>query len=82
MKLADVDNRKAYTIAQLKTADLNMSGLHTRTFRWVFGPLEISDFDPVIASTKALTPTSAFKTEKESNAFTPKAGGKFGLPPQ
>ena len=44
LTLVDVDNRKTYSYDELATANLNMDGLHKRTFRWVKGKVHKKDF--------------------------------------
>lgn len=78
LSLVDVDNQKVYSYSQVASAGLKMDGKHTRTFRWVLGPVDAADMQPLTttsvqtASFKAATPASALKT----------APTKFGLPPQ
>ena len=83
LHLVDVDTATEYTVDQLKTANLTMEGLHTRTFRWVLGVVEQDDYSP-LTTIKSI---SSFSTEDEVDAFSTKTstqntGGKFGLPPQ
>jgi len=47
LTLVDVDNGTTYTVDELPYADLSMEGKHTRTFRWVLGPVRKRDFLPV-----------------------------------
>ncbi len=79
LTLIDVDHQASYTLSELKTADLGMDGQHIRTFRWVFGTVESSDYNPLNASQRAARRNSAsdfeFVTKKETG------GGKFGYPP-
>ncbi len=85
LKLADVDNHQVYTLAELKNADLGMQGMHTRTFRWVFGTVDESDFDSV-AEPAAVSTMSVLGADQTNGDFAVKTksstGGKFGLPPQ
>ena len=80
--LIDVDNQIAYSYEELKTLQLNMDGLHTRTFRWVLGTVEHDDYAPLTTSVaaksmslKSTTGTFKMSSETVSNS-------KFGLPPQ
>ena len=76
--LVDVDNQKVYTFGQVKNANLNMDGKHTRTFRWVRNEVKPRDFNPLApAMTSQMTVMAAPE-------FTPAvtSAGKFGLPPQ
>ncbi len=79
LNLVDVDNSTSYTLEQLTTASLSMDGEHTRTFRWVLGTVEESDYAPSVSSapqrSAARTTTSDFKEAPQTN-------GTFGLPPQ
>ncbi len=45
--LVDVDNHKTYSYDELENADLNMDGLHKRSFRWVRGEVRKKDFRPI-----------------------------------
>ena len=46
--LVDVDKHQTYSVDELQYADLTMDGNHTRTFRWVRGPVKKRDFRPVV----------------------------------
>jgi hypothetical protein len=46
--LVDVDNKRTYRVDELEDAGLSMDGKHTRTFRWVRGPVKKRDFRPVV----------------------------------
>lgn len=83
LTLVDVDNHTSYTPTELNTADLSMDGLHIRTFRWVKGEVEESDYAPltVLAPTQSAKvsvkdPQSAFKETVQETSTG------FGLPPQ
>jgi len=81
--LIDVDNQTSYTLEELQTANLTMNGNHVRTFRWIKGEVEDSDYAPltVVTSTK-LAKVSAQETKLvfEEIIETPDSG--FGLPSQ
>lgn len=85
LHLIDVDNGKVYTVSELATANLTMDGLHTRTFRWVLGEVDSNDYQK---SQTLMAKSASFTEEKSAGTFKteasdmPKAGGKFGLPPQ
>ncbi len=83
LTLVDVDNHTGYTPSELKTADLSMDGLHVRTFRWVKGEVEESDYAPLIvqvatqsAKVSVQDPESVFKETVQERAIG------FGQPPQ
>lgn len=77
LTLIDVDNHTSYTTLQLKTANLKMNDRHTRTFRWVLGEVEESDYAPLAKpSVKTLDAKEVFKTAPE------KTTSGFGTPPQ
>ena len=83
LTLVDVDNHTSYTPTELKTANLRMDGLHTRTFRWVRGEVEESDYAPLTVPAPAKSPKvsvqdpqSAFKETVQETAIG------FGKPPQ
>jgi len=81
LTLIDLDNGVAYAYTDLKSAAISMDGLHVRTFRWVLGSIEDSDFLPpaVPAPLKA----AVFATPSSQMLQTaPQTTGKFGLPPQ
>lgn len=90
LNLVDVDNQAEYTVDELKTANLTMNGLHTRTFRWIKGTVEQNDYLPLSKTTEAtVSKMSAYSAENtaDTSDFNLKsesqsAGGKFGLPPQ
>ncbi len=78
LKLVDVDKSTSYTLQELTTANLTMEGLHTRTFRWVLGSVDTTDYESLPAPQRA-----AGRTETEFKAAPVRqGGGKFGLPPQ
>ena len=79
LHLVDVDNSADYTIAELSNAGLTMQGLHTRTFKWVLGSVDSTDYEPLPAAQQApgRNGASDFKMAPERSG-----GGKFGLPPQ
>jgi hypothetical protein len=77
--LVDVDMQKEYSYAELETAELNMEGNVTRTFRWVLGgETTTEDYAPLA------TPLAASKLAKTINTTSrlKASGDKFGLPPQ
>lgn len=83
LTLIDVDNHTSYAPSELKTADLSMDGLHVRTFRWVKGEVEESDYAPLTVSVPAQSakvsvedPQSAFKETVQERAIG------FGQPPK
>jgi len=49
LTLLDVDNNTSYSVVELKSANLTMDGLHTRTFKWVLGAAEESDYNSDVA---------------------------------
>ena len=78
LTLIDIDHQASYTLLELETASLGMDGEHTRTFRWVFGTVESSDFNPLNVPQRAAGRNRASDFEivaKETG------GGKFGFPP-
>ena len=44
IKLVDVDNQITYTYTELQNVQLKMDGLRIRTFRWVIGDVDDSDY--------------------------------------
>jgi hypothetical protein len=46
--LVDVDNHQTYSVDELEYINLNMDGKHTRTFRWIRGPVKKRDYRPVV----------------------------------
>ena len=76
--LVDVDNQKVYKFGEIKNANLNMDGKHTRTFRWVRNEVKPRDFNPLAP---AATSQAAAMAAPEFTAASTSAG-KFGLPPQ
>lgn len=79
--LIDVDNQVEYSYEELKTLQLNMDGLHTRTFKWVLGTVTQEDYAPLttVAAKSMLLKSTAemFKMSSETAS-----NSKFGLPPQ
>lgn len=63
LTLIDVDNHRSYTQTELPSVDLNMDGMHIRTFRWVKGDIEESDFEPLV---KAVSDPLAKVSGKET----------------
>ena len=94
LTLLDVDNATSYTVEQLASANLSMQGLHTRTFKWVLGAAEQSDYESditVVSNNVNIAADSMSISSDEStitadgfdlaSVKTAQAGGKFGLPP-
>ena len=79
LTLVDVDNSTTYTITELESATLNMDSKHTRTFRWVLGTVESTDYEPLPAPQRA---AGRENTPEFKPAPARQSGGKFGLPPQ
>lgn len=80
--LVDVDNQTEYTYDALQTANLTMNGLTTRTFRWVLGAVDSSDYNEVISpSTKVADFNVAARSAKVSATSDSSSNDKFGLPP-
>jgi hypothetical protein len=81
LTLIDLDNRVAYAVSELPSAEITMDGMHIRTFRWVLGTVDDSTFTPLVAP---LSAKSATFRQSPSQAFqtVPKTVTKFGLPPQ
>ena len=79
LHLVDVDNNTDYSVNELSNAGLSMQGLHTRTFRWVLGSVENTDYEALPSAQQApgRNGSSDFKMAPTRNS-----GGKFGLPPQ
>lgn len=80
--LIDIDNQVEYSYEELKTQQLNMDGLHTRTFRWVIGTVTQEDYARLRTSvaTKSMSLKSTAQTFKMSSETI--SNSKFGLPPQ
>lgn len=78
MVLVDVDHQREYTYEELQSAELDMDGLEIRTFRWVLGTVEPSDYEPLSVSGAEKVSISA-KSAKASVALDP--DDKFGRPP-
>ena len=84
LTLIDVDFQVHYSVSQLANANLTMTDsagnpVHTRTFRWVLGSVETTDYTALPAPKRSAGRagssdfTLATKTEET---------GKFGLPPK
>lgn len=80
LTLIDLDNSVAYTLSELPTAAITMDGSHTRTFRWVLGSVEESDFTPLEAP--ALRATAYRQAQEQLFQTAPQKSSRFGLPPQ
>lgn len=82
LTLVDVDNHTSYTPAELKTADLRMDGLHVRTFRWVKGDVEESDYAPLTVPAPAqLAKISVQETQSLFKETSETTATGFGQPP-
>lgn len=81
MVLVDVDHQKEYTYEELQSAELGMDGLLIRTFRWVLGPVEPSDYTPLDASTAKVANNSVKSVNKSLVLDTKDTNDKFGIPP-
>ncbi len=83
LTLVDVDNQRTYSYDELKTANLNMDGEHTRTFRWILGDVDNADMEPLqkITYSKSLR---SFSAKSTVNDFSPviENDSKFGMPPE
>ncbi len=82
LTLIDVDNHTSYTPTELKTADLGMDGLHVRTFRWVKGGVEESDYAPL--TVLALAQSAKVSVQETQSLFKETAettATGFGQPP-
>lgn len=80
MTLIDLDNSVAYALSDLPTAAITMDGSHTRTFRWVLGSVEESDFAPL--ETPGLRAASSRQATQQLFERVPQKSSRFGLPPQ
>ena len=84
LTLIDVDNQTSYGASELSGLDLRMNDadgnpVHTRTFRWVLGSVDASDYVALPAPQRAAGRVASSDFEEEE---TSKKRGKFGLPPQ
>ena len=79
LTLIDIDNQQEYSYDTLGTAGLTMDGLHTRTFRWVLGSVEASDYEP-IGTVPVVAKTGLSSTTAKTSAVST-AESTFGLPP-
>jgi len=79
LHLVDVDKQTEYTIGELKTANLTMDGKAIRTFRWVLGAVDGTDYTPLPSAQRSASRATQ-KTFQAPSAS--EGGGKFGLPPQ
>lgn len=80
LNLVDVDNTTVYTVGQLQTANLSMDGLHTRTFRWVLGSIDSSDYETVSSPAAKIANYSVSSPSIKISA-TLNQNDKFGHPP-
>jgi len=78
--LVDVDNQAEYSYAELQTANLTMDGLKTRTFRWVLGSEDPSDYDAV-SSPETKVANFSVSPHSAKISATSNPNDKFGLPP-
>lgn len=78
--LVDVDNQTEYNYADLKTANLSMDGLKTRTFRWVLGSVDPSDYE-TLSSLETNTAKVSVSSKSIKSSATSNPNDKFGLPP-
>jgi len=81
LTLIDVDNGTSYSLEELSEANLNMDGRTVRTFRWVLGTVDSSDYE-VATTAKAVKSSSAKEVVPSSSQTLLEEAGKFGLPPQ
>lgn len=79
--LIDIDNQVEYSFAELKTLQLNMDGLHTRTFRWVIGAVTQEDYAPLTIPTTSKSSVLKSTEATFKIAATPVTDSKFGIPP-
>ena len=83
LTLIDIDFQRSYSVDQIVDANLSMidaSGnpVHTRTFKWIYGTVDATDYAtlaPQRASGRISTPEFTVTTTEQSF-------GKFGLPPK
>ena len=80
MTLIDLDKGVAYALSDLPAAVITMDGSHVRTFRWVLGSVEESDFTPLEGP--ALRAASFRETPQQLFQTAPQKSSRFGLPPQ
>ena len=81
MTLIDLDHQKEYSYDALQNMRLAMDGLEVRTFRWVLGPVEPSDYTPLDRSTVKVA-NSSINNETETLLLGKKdTNDKFGTPP-
>ncbi len=80
LTLVDVDNQREYSYEDLQTANLTMDGLHTRTFRWVLGPVDSSDYDAISTPTPLVAKLEVSTRSAKINAAS-NPNDQFGLPP-
>jgi hypothetical protein len=59
-----------------------MDGVHTRTFRWVLGSVDSSDYTALAKTTSTQTAKSSKLDDEDGFTETTKTTGTFGLPPQ
>ena len=78
--LVDIDNQTAYSYAELHVVNLGMDGLKTRTFRWVLGAVDSSDYEPLNAE-ESNTAQLSITSKSIKNSVISNPNDKFGLPP-
>lgn len=76
--LVDIDNQTEYSYADLPT--LSMDGLKTRTFRWVLGSVDPSDYEAV-SSVELDAENLSVSSRSAKISATSNPDDKFGLPP-
>jgi len=81
LTLIDVDNGTSYSLEELSEANLNMDGRTVRTFRWVLGTVDSSDYE-VAATTQSAKTSSTKQVSTLTDQTLLEKAGKFGLPPQ
>ena len=79
LHLVDVDNNADYSVTELSNAGLTMQGLHTRTFRWVLGNVDSTDYEALLSAQRASGRDGIYSDFKMAPS---RSSGKFGLPPQ
>jgi len=81
--LIDIDNQVEYSYEELKTLQLNMDGVHTRTFKWVIETVTQEDY-ATLTTTSAASKSRSLKSTAETFKMSSESmsTSKFGLPPQ
>ena len=78
--LVDIDNQTEYGYAEMQTANLSMDGLTTRTFRWVLGSVDPSDYETISSVETDVENLSVSSSNAKISAIS-NPNDKFGLPP-